>query len=234
MYKNNDDNYDVMQVCLNGHIITDYYYLKTHLRKEYCPKCGAKTIPSNVSIPSLITVPKMCEHCGKPFPWTKEKEEVAKNGEKQNFGNIDFINKICEKFPIVVSNLNRRHANRSGINIEDEYDVQDIFRSLLFIFFDDIRTEEWNPSYAGSSKRSDFLLKDEQIIIEVKKTRANLKDKEVGEQLIIDIANYKNNNDCKTIYCFVYDPDRYISNSKALEKDLSKDKNIEVIVKVVT
>ena len=34
----------------------------------------------------------------------------------------------------------------------------------------------------------DFLLKNEEISIEVKMTRDGLKDKELGEQLIIDIA----------------------------------------------
>ena len=37
----------------------------------------------------------------------------------------------------------------------------------------------------------DFLLKDDEISIEVKMTRDGLKDKELGEQLIIDIAKYK-------------------------------------------
>jgi hypothetical protein len=50
---------------------------------------------------------------------------------------------------------------------------------LLKQYCNDIRPEEWNPSYAGSSKRTDFLLKNEQIMIEIKKTRSNLKDKEI-------------------------------------------------------
>lgn len=102
---------------------------------------------------------------------------------------------------------------------------------LLKIYFDNIRREEYNPSYAGSTKRSDFLLKDEKIKIEVKKTRPNLKDKEVGEQLIIDIANYRQHPDCKTLICFIYDPDNFIVNPRGIEKDLkSKDKNFEVLV----
>lgn len=38
------------------------------------------------------------------------------------------------------------------------------------------------PSYAGGSKRMDFLLKDGEIAIEVKMMiRNGLKDKEIGE-----------------------------------------------------
>jgi DNA-binding sugar fermentation-stimulating protein len=60
-------------------------------------------------------------------------------------------------------------ANRNTIEIEDEYDVQDLFHALLKLYFDDIRPEEYTPSYGGSASRVDFLLKDEQIIIEIKK-----------------------------------------------------------------
>jgi hypothetical protein len=67
-------------------------------------------------------------------------------------------------------------------------------------------------------------------MIEIKKTRSNLKDKEIWEQLIIDIANYKGHPDCKKLICFVYDPDGYIKNPRWLENDLAKSKEIEVKV----
>ena len=44
--------------------------------------------------------------------------------------------------------------------MEDEYDVQDLFHALLTIYFEDIRKEEWSPSYAGGASRMDFLLPD--------------------------------------------------------------------------
>ena len=77
----------------------------------------------------------------------------------------------------------------------------------------------------------DFLLKDEEIAIEVKMTRQGLKDKELGEQLIIDIANYKQHKNCKCLYCFVYDPEGLIRNPRGMEKDLQKlDNNYPVKV----
>jgi hypothetical protein len=102
---------------------------------------------------------------------------------------------------------------------------------LLRIFFDDIRPEESAPSYAGASSRIDFVLKAEQIVVEVKKTRTTLKEKELGEQLIIDIARYQTHPDCKLLYCLVYDPDGYIRNPRGIENDLSKPSN-ELQVKV--
>jgi hypothetical protein len=68
----------------------------------------------------------------------------------------------------------------------------------------------------------DFLLKEEEIAIEVKMTRDGLKDKELGDQLIIDIAKYQTHPGCKCLYCFVYDPDGIIRNPRGIEKDLIK------------
>jgi hypothetical protein len=66
------------------------------------------------------------------------------------------------------------------------------------------------------------VLKQEQVIVEVKKTRPTLKAKELGEQLIIDIARYQVHPDCKLLYCFVYEPDGYIKNPQGIENDLSR------------
>lgn len=143
---------------------------------------------------------------------------------------------IFNRFFIVAKQLLRRHDGRESITITDEYDVQDLLNSLLLLHFEDVRPEEWTPSYAGGSKRMDFLLKDSEIAIEVKMTRKGLKDKELGEQLIIDIANYKQHPNCKKLYCFVYDPDCLIRNPRGMEKDLEaldKDFPVKVYIRPV-
>ena len=105
--------------------------------------------------------------------------------------------------------------------------------ALLKLYFDDIRPEEWIPSYAGRSSRVDFLLKNEKLVIEVKKTREGLGDKEVGEQLIIDIDKYKAHPDCERLVCFVYDPEERIHNPIGIMNDLNKrhDGFVMVIIK---
>jgi hypothetical protein len=132
------------------------------------------------------------------------------------------IETIFLRFHNVVKQLSQRHENRSTLQVNDEYDVQDLLHSLLKLYFEDIRTEEWTPSYAGGSTRMDFLLKKEQIVIEVKKTRYGLTEKKLGEELIIDKAHYRKHPDCKILYCFVYDPDGKLSNPRGLERDLSE------------
>lgn len=139
---------------------------------------------------------------------------------------------ICSRFHLVARQLRERHNDRSTLDISDEYDVQDLLHALLKIHFDDIRTEEWTPSYAGGSSRMDFLLKKEKIVIEVKKTRDGLGPKELGDQLLVDRERYQKHLDCKVLFCFVYDPKGRISNPQGLEKDLTKETK-EIIVRVL-
>ncbi len=142
------------------------------------------------------------------------------------------IELICNRFPAVVRQLRSRHSDRPTLDIEDEYDVQDLLHALLKLYFDDIRPEEWTPCYAAKSSRMDFLLKKEKVVIEVKKTRRGLDAKQLGEELIIDIARYRNHSDCEKLICFVYDPELRIANPAGIESDLKRDED-ELTVRVI-
>jgi hypothetical protein len=145
---------------------------------------------------------------------------------------LQHVSRLVERFHRVAKRLRARHDKRATLDVKDEYDVQDLLHALLTLHFDDIRPEEWTPSYAGKSSRMDFLLKAEQVVIEVKMTRDSLGEKEVGDQLIVDIARYRVHPDCKTLICFVYDPLGRIGNPDGLESDLSGVRD-GVTVKVV-
>ncbi len=146
--------------------------------------------------------------------------------------HLSLIERICLRFHSAARQLQSRHAGRTTIEIEDEYDVQDLLHGLLRLHFEDIRPEEWTPSYAGRAARVDFLLKPERIVIEVKKTRASLKAGDIGEQLIIDCARYERHPDCDTLVCFVYDPEGRIGNPAGIERDLG-DHQGRLMVRVI-
>jgi hypothetical protein len=129
---------------------------------------------------------------------------------------------ICDRFHQVARQLTHRREHRATLEINDEYDVQDLLHALLRIHFDDIRPEEWTPSYGGGTSRMDFLLKDHAIVVEAKMTRKGLAAKEVSEELIVDAAKYKQHPDCKTLICFVYDPSGLVKNPRGIERDLAK------------
>lgn len=156
--------------------------------------------------------------------FSKDKTIKKKLSKSEVKSSIYIVRQICSQFHIVAKQLrDHRHENRDTISIEDEYDVQDLLHALLKIFFDDIRPEEYTPSYAGKSSRIDFLIKSEKIVIEVKKTRERLKGEQIADQLFIDIERYKKSHpDCEYLFCFVYDPENLISNPIGFEKDINE------------
>jgi len=156
--------------------------------------------------------------------------EIQINDSEQEKYNS--INIIANRFHVVVMQLRQRYNSRSTIDVNDEYDVQDLFHALLKLYFNDVRPEEWNPSYAGGSSRCDFLLPEINTIIEIKKTRQSMSTKELGEQLIIDIAKYKNHPQCRRLICFVYDPEGRVNNPRGIEIDLSDCDN-EINVRTI-
>jgi hypothetical protein len=111
--------------------------------------------------------------------------------------------------------------------------VQDLLHALLVLDFEDIRAEEYTPSYAGGSSRTDFLLKPESVVLEVKKSRPGMTARTVGEELLVDIARYAEHPDCSLLICFVYDPDGRIVNPRGLEADLERRGSASLRVRVM-
>ena len=140
-----------------------------------------------------------------------------------SYDNSSFvIEHIFARFNDVTHQLSDRYENRNSLILNDEYDVQDLLHSLLKLYFDDIRAEEHAPSFAGVNPRLDILLKKEQIVIEVKKTRSSLTFNKLRDDLIVDIVQYRTHPDCKMLYVFIYDPEKRIKNASGFKRDLSK------------
>lgn len=47
-----------------------------------------------------------------------------------------------------------------------------------------------------------------------------MKTADLGAQLLVDIARYAKHPDCRTLVCFVYDPEGRIGNPVGIERDL--------------
>lgn len=228
----------VAYICMNGHVLSTDIIADRVQDIKYCRDCGEKLITNcqkcNANIKGKahydydfltppFRKPSNCPECGNPFPWTEKKLLLKENENNSIKDNIKLLNAVFERIHLIIKQLRQRYDDRDTINVKDEYDLQDLVHALLIIYFDDIRKEEWNPSYAGSSTRSDFLLKQEQIVIEIKHTRKGLNARKLGEELIIDKEKYKAHPDCKKLYCLVYDPEGYINNPKAIEEDLKEE-----------
>lgn len=88
-------DYDVQQVCLNGHVITPWAIRQPTSRQAFCDGCGAKTITACEGCGAYLTganwkedavdifyrppaVPRaFCVGCGKPYPWTQQRMDAA-------------------------------------------------------------------------------------------------------------------------------------------------------------
>jgi hypothetical protein len=108
------EQYDVQQICENGHQITDCYKIRPEKQKKFCDKCGAPTINScphchkeiqgaeirikedypafrtgrSEMVPwAHVNVPLYCDNCGKPFLWTENKIQTAIQ-TLMEFGNL--------------------------------------------------------------------------------------------------------------------------------------------------
>jgi hypothetical protein len=140
---------------------------------------------------------------------------------------------VLDRFPVVARQLRQRHDDRDTLRIEDEYDVQDLLHALLLVEFDDVRPEDPAPSQGGTSSRVDFLLFNEKIVVEVKKTRDKLRNKELTTQINDDAGRYQKHPDCKTLVCFVYDSDHLVNNPKGFETDHTRQEGALALHTVV-
>ena len=146
---------------------------------------------------------------------------------------LKLVRKICLRLHAVARQLRLRKDSRPTVEVEDDYDLQDLLRALLKMEFDEVGTDEWTPPYAGSITRTTLLLNREQIAIVAKKTRPGMTTKEIAEQVAADSAFYSARNKCTTLFCFVYDPEGRIGSPNRLETDLtsvSDRYNVEVLV----
>jgi hypothetical protein len=126
------------------------------------------------------------------LPWLESCKKPTQSKGADAFGQVEHL---LKRFHVVARQLRHRYSNRETLVISDEHDVQDLLHALLKTAIDDVRPEEFTPSYAGACSRIDFLLKKEKIVVEAKMASPKLTDKAIGEQLIIDIKRYQTHSD---------------------------------------
>jgi hypothetical protein len=147
---------------------------------------------------------------------------TADQADSDQAAPLAIITRLLRRFPAIVRELGIRHGQRPAMaQVNDEYDLQDLLRSILVGFFGDVRGEEPTPSHGGLASRMDLFLKNEKIVIETKMTRAGLNQRKVAQELAVDKELYRSHDGCRALVCFVYDPGRHLRNPAALENDLT-------------
>lgn len=207
--------------------------------EEYCTwlmKCSQKLLCDYPNNPLADAFVKKAKNANGNY--VDEYNELM--GILKSFEGIDarktelsiegILSMVLNRFHKMAKSLKNRHADRGTLIINDEYDVQDLLQGILRLFIDDVRPEDYAPSYAGGNSRIDFHLPKYDMYIETKMTRDGLADKQIGEELLIDIGRYKNS--CSTLVCFIYDPKEKLENPYGLITDLENMSTDDLAVKV--
>jgi hypothetical protein len=221
---------DVMQVCQNGHVITDLLRTFPDRGQDHCDRCGAVTldqcatcgieIPGAVHVPGFVPVgrslpPEFCSSCGAAFPWSKRAETGAATDALAD------LEQLLRRLPRVIRQLRSRHGTRSAFQVADERDLEDLIRALLPILFDEIRPESRTPSY-DCGTRTDFRFIRENIVVSVKMVSSGDCEKKLADQLQEDVAYYERAGSYKTLVEFIYDPQGFLRDPGQVESMLSK------------
>lgn len=129
---------------------------------------------------------------------------------------------VLRRFPEFLRTV-RRYDNPQVPTpaITNEAGLQVAVHAILRLLYSDVREEDFVSQHAGGSSRVDFFIAEAGVLVETKMTRPGLRDRKVGEELLIDWGRYKRHPDCKAIFAMVYDPERYIDNHVALETSLT-------------
>ena len=215
---------DAMQVCRNGHVVTDRAHACPETRRTHCDRCGAATLdrcatcggelPGTVHVPGLLPVgarrpPQFCAACGAAFPWAEASPPAAASP-------LGSLETLLRGLPLVARQLRWRQADRPPFRVEDERDLEDLLRALLPLHFGDVRPESRTPRYAPAT-RTDFRLAPERIAVTAKLARPALRDPQLAQQLREDAEYYRGRPDCATLVAFLYDPEGLLYEPRALE-----------------
>lgn len=148
--------------------------------------------------------------------------------------SIEVVLAIGERLRDSAAELRVRRPGKPTLELNDEYDHQDMLRSMLRLFFDDVRAEDYVPQFAGAASRVDFLLRDFGLGVEIKAARESLDADQLGRELIVDAQRYQAHGGIRHLVCLVFDPERLLPNPAGLERDLSKTTgDLPVTVRII-
>lgn len=159
-----------------------------------------------------------------------------------NLNSKDIIVSLLNNFENAIKKITdqsmrygKDKQNRFLIKINDEYDVQDLLYVILKSIFPQIKYEDDISNYGGSSKRLDFYLQEDGIIIEVKEIN-KADDKKYTKQMKEDLQSYHVVNNLSCIIFFIYAPNAVQDVNSFLEmqgQQTIQNKTFNVIVIVI-
>src|SRR6266436_6890634 len=111
--------HDVMQVCRNGHVITDRLLRCPEQASGHCDRCGALTfercltcgleLPGATLLAGPVPIgtprpPNYCGRCGAAVPWTTRSSPLSADAP------LDRLESLLSRLPQVARQLRHRHG----------------------------------------------------------------------------------------------------------------------------
>lgn len=123
--------------------------------------------------------------------------------------------------------LNTRRSKNAILKIESEADVQDAVFLMLRAWITDLTYENPTDKVGNRYSIKDFLAPSARTIIEAKYVRDRNHGRTISKELHDDIEVYRRHPKCDQLVFFVYDPDSYIPDVRALTEDIVTERSYE-------
>ena len=114
--------------------------------------------------------------------------------------------------------LNTRRSAGAVINIQSEADVQDVLYLLLRPWITDLVYESPSDKFGNRYVIKDFSSTAGRFVIDAKYIRDKDHGRLISKELHDDIEMYRTHPRCDDLVFFVYDPDAFIPDERALRE----------------
>lgn len=221
---------DVLQVCRNGHVVSDRLHSHPGSSRSCCERCGAGVLSSCPTCGQLLTVaralslhetlggvrpPDYCSLCGSAFPWAFESPEVAPVPPAADW------TVYLRRLPAMIRAFRYRQTEKTPFRIEDARDFEDLLRGVLALFTDEMRAEARTPSYACRTC-TDFFFPSERLIVIAKQATAERRERELQAELQLDTDFYVARADACRLLVLILDPEGLLREPRQLEAAWSR------------
>jgi DpnII restriction endonuclease len=122
------------------------------------------------------------------------------------------------EFDACIRYLNTRRSAGAVINIESEADVQDVLYLLLRPWVVDLVYESPADKSGNRYAIKDFSSPAGRFVVDAKYIRDKEHGRLISKELHDDIEMYRTHPKCDDLIFFVYDPDAFIPDQRALRE----------------
>ena len=124
------------------------------------------------------------------------------------------------RFDRMVQALKSRHGGRPALEIEDEYDVQDLLFAGLKPLVIDLQKEDPTRKIATVSGRLDLVSHSLGLAIEVKALTKSGRERDIARECLGRVQQYSTMPGLKTLVFFLYDPQCLVPDVDGLQAGL--------------